>query len=95
MGEKDDSKLMYSLDGKVFKNISEIPTLASGGIIDNSNELFGECGDKPELVGTIEFIHNRNYRRLIRLLQRLFPVPSNKSNNWLRMHGYPMIRKDR
>jgi len=88
---KSDSQLMYSLDGKVFHELSEIPTLASGGIINNQSEVFGSLGDSPELIGTFKIKPNKNCKRFIRQIQSIF----HDSNNYRKRHGIPIRRKVR
>lgn len=85
-------KLMYSLDGEEFKEIKaedfvtdpeiELTTLAD----ENAMRGFYENFCKPHTF-TLEIVgpHVLTSRILFRL--------AGKSNNWLRMHWYPMIRK--
>jgi hypothetical protein len=86
-------------------------TCSATPLDDSKNNLFFEGDSGVEIVGTfgngifpfrdheqtmsVSITHNRSYRRFIRSIRKMFPVPSNKSNNWLRMHGYPMVRKAR
>jgi len=86
---KSDSQLRYSLDG-VFVALKEIQVLNPDNIPDDD-----VCFTAPLDDMKIHIVNNRSYRSLMRSWKRLFPTPFDKSNNWLRMHGYPMNRKVR
>ncbi|HWT74322.1 MAG TPA: hypothetical protein VN258_06345 [Mobilitalea sp.] len=85
------TKLMYSLDGNEFKKFSlddipsesqlEITTLADSPC--PSDILYNPYEH------TLTFDINTSHPLISRILHILY----GKSNNWLRMHGYPMIRK--
>jgi hypothetical protein len=85
----DEDKTCYaaSLDEDLFcKNANNKEIV---GTFDDSMLLF----KNHEQTMSVSITHNRSYRRFIRSIRIVFPTPSNKSNNWLRMHGYPMTRK--
>lgn len=92
MGEKDENtKLMYSIDGKEFKEISEIPNLATAAEetdceniewLRHPQELTFACDINPlQLLGI--FLDEPTLKMYARTL----------TNNWLRRHGLPMRRK--
>lgn len=94
MGEKSDAKLMYSIDGKEFIEISEIPDLATAAEetdcknVDwfrHPQELTFSCGVHPLML----------YRIFMDELTFIRYCQATKSNNWLRRHGLPMIRRGR
>ncbi|MFA5715111.1 MAG: hypothetical protein WC998_05200 [Candidatus Paceibacterota bacterium] len=84
-----NNKLFYSVDGKEFKEFSGIddignPELKTTTLADRQSmyDLFY----KPH---TVTFMFNRSYI----LASRFCHVLCGKSNNWLRLHGYPMVRR--
>jgi hypothetical protein len=92
MGEKSDVVLMYSIDGNEFREISEIPDLATVAEETNCNniDLFRHPRELI-LTGSISTLHllgifldEASFRQYSQ---------STKSNNWLRRHGLPMRRR--
>jgi hypothetical protein len=92
MGEKSDAKLMFSIDGKEFREISEIPDLAT--VAEEANceniewfrhpqEMTFSCSVHPLML----------YRLFMDELTFVRYCQSKQSNNWLKRHGLPMCRK--
>ena len=93
MGEKSDAKLMYSIDGKEFMEVSEITDLATSSEeaditkvewFRHPQELTFTCDINPlQLLGI--FLDEPTLKMYARTL----------TNNWRRRHGLPMRRKHR
>ena len=93
MGEKSEAKLMYSIDGKEFRELSEMPdlvTLAKDLEVD-VERLIRPCYGSFECnISQLDLMRIfMDEVTLIRYCQ------ATKSNNWLRRHGLPMRRRAR
>jgi cell division inhibitor SulA len=88
MGEKSDAKLMYSIDGKEFRELGEIPEVTISHDIPNGDiDDFGLHSSTMSASLTIKLSKKQSRR----LMEALFPREF--TNNWLRRHGLPMRRK--
>ena len=108
MGEKSESKLMFSFDGKRFPEVKpdsiEITTLYD--IQDNINKymntlLIAQCEIEQSLLDYLQYQNKGLY-----LLNLIGAEPTKENiikyrhilqkicpNNWLRYHGLPMRRR--
>jgi hypothetical protein len=88
MGEKSETKLMYSIDGKEFREIGE-PVTISHDIGNSDIDDFGL--NSTTMIGSFTIkLSKKQTRRLREIL-----TPRESTNNWLRRHGLPMIRRGR
>lgn len=88
MGEKSESRLMYSLDGKEYQEISH-PTIDNSDIefINTDIDDFGL--NSSTMSGSFSIkLSKKQSRRIAELL-----TPREFTNNWLKRHGLPMRRK--
>jgi hypothetical protein len=86
MGEKSDAKLMYSMDGEHFTEISELPEINSVAA-ENDIDDFGLHDLKGGSM-TVKLTNRQVVRKLMAIL-----TPREFTNGWRRRHGLPMIRK--
>ena len=90
---KSKAKLICSLDGKEFKPLESI--------LDLPEELDTFTLDDQEAFNETMKVLNRQHTVTIRidnshlLTSKILYVLAGKSNNWLRRHGLPMIRRGR
>jgi hypothetical protein len=91
MGEKSDVKLVYSIDGKELREISEIPdlvTLADDLEVDVDRLIQPSYGSFEFNISSLALMRIfMDEATLIRYCQTI------KSNDWLKRHGLPMRRR--
>jgi hypothetical protein len=88
MGEKSDAKLMYSIDGKEFREIGD-PVNISHDIGGLDIDDFGLHSSTMSASFTIN-LSKKQSRRLVEIL-----IPRQFKNNWRKRHGLPMVRRHR
>jgi hypothetical protein len=73
-------KFGIMIDGE-FKPILEIPELSANGALGSTDDLSCDHDFSAEMTGSFAIKRDRNYRRFMRSVNRMFTAPSNKSNN--------------
>ena len=87
-----NNKLFYSVDGKEFREFKGIGDIEGAELETTTladqqamNDLF-EAFYKPH---TVTYSFNNSFV----LASKFLHVLCGKSNNWLRLHGLPMVRR--
>lgn len=106
---KSDTKLMYSIDGKEFVELTEIPEIETTNLCDamqdNSISRINEALFQSEVALSLYFNFANKGLYFLRIIGAE-PTRENimryrnilqkiSLNNWLRRHGLPMRRRGR
>ncbi len=95
MGEKSDAKLMYSIDGKEFRELIEIPSLSD--TVEQADIPIDMDWFRHPQEMTMSFTSKISQFTLWSIFMDKATLikycQSIQSNNWLRRHGLPMRRR--